>query len=269
MWPFNEIKDLIDDAASSISLMIEEFPSFCDDMRELQNDFQETMTDGFKEIVIKGNDNYKTSSELQQEARTMIDQAKQRLAKAQSRTKESSEKLYKFNALLERKRIVVLKHYSSDDHILKSVAQSNFDSSLPTPQLRWNQDDEYLLPGIRLLPEPLARRERVKASKEYLHDAKDYAVFVDAEIVRLHEAQILIQMIERAIKEELNLLDALKAIASRVNAQDRTSVYSKVSTVLQENLLSENTERSTEYNHALLTLKDICKRYETISSTTL
>ena len=78
---------IADDISTSIELMAEEFPSFQQDMRDIKNDFQEITTDGVKEIVIKGNDNYKTSSELRDEANSIIHNASQKLNDTLEKTK--------------------------------------------------------------------------------------------------------------------------------------------------------------------------------------
>ena len=58
-----------------------------DDLKEINDDLKEIgeiATDGFKEMVIKGNDDYKTSYEKMEEAELIVEKAKAEYKKSKA-----------------------------------------------------------------------------------------------------------------------------------------------------------------------------------------
>ena len=253
---------IADDISTSIELMAEEFPSFQQDMRDIKNDFQEITTDGVKEIVIKGNDNYKTSSELRDEANSIIHNASQKLNDTLEKTKAMIVSLNNNNEKLQKKRICLLGSYKDPEISINDLRESKFATPIKKPEYHWDPNDEYIFGGIRALPEPLARSERVMEAKKFHEQAQDYSVQVDAELARLHSIQTQVLVIENAIKEENQVLDILGSLCFQVPKNEKPDIILRIETILQENLFSDTNERSAAYQRALSDLKHICQKYK-------
>ena len=245
----------------SISLMSEEIPQFCNDMRECKEDIQEIMTDGVKEIIIENNDNYKTSSELRGEAVSTIHAADKKLAEAQAKTKELVDQLYNENTRLLERRSMVLHQYDPAAPALKELHQKAFDPGLSQPTLSWSRDDEYLLLGIRSMPEFLARYDRVNASKKYLSDAQDYSVQADGEVARLIGIQNMVSIVLSSLKEEIALLDTIKSLSLKTGSPEQAQIRYQLRVIMTENFLSPTCERSAAYQKAIHELTSLCAKY--------
>lgn len=190
-----------------------------------RKEFTEIMTDGFKEMVIKNNNDYKTSFEKNDEARLILSGAKSRyksrfdevyVTYTQVKNVVESHFAYKVDlyhtyeqhyASIIEKNIQILDIKKKEiellyvDHISHNILNSSFmNSSSRTGALFY----DFQLQQIR-----------VNEADANLDEAKAVRARLDMEGEKLKQIQINLQFVEASIQEERRLIEKLSGALER------------------------------------------------------
>jgi hypothetical protein len=253
---------------------------FASDMGEIANDvrtlakeskeeFTELMTDGFKEMVIKDNNDYKSSFEKRDQATAIIANAKSKL----------NRKVTEVNEYADETEAMMKDFYGQKINITKQVLQTakatlvdferyDIKSKINSPlfaTINSMGKVNFSLPAINSLTSTLAiintfmsQARRVKAMDDYLEEAKDYRSEVNYEIARLDSVKAKLQYMREVMKEEQNLLERL--IPKLQSASEMMKYYmGKKQLTTDDAKRAENLFKIAEMLHKLITTTFINK----------
>lgn len=244
--------DIIREVIKDSDTLAGEFLRTVDDAKE---EFHELCTDGFVEMVIKGNKDYKTSFEIKEEADEKIAEARGRY----------QERCYEFNKYLEVLNNRINNLYVQKVELAKKINQTV--SSMPNmPQISsytYSPSYSYKKSTISMLCEysGMGKVSDVKGRKdsanEYLEDAKDFEVEISGKIAEINRVEAFLDTVKMNLDEEEILLSALKDSM----AMNREIAYNKVAEqlhiLISEYILDSNGQKNAKYLEAIAQLKKI------------
>lgn len=203
---------------------------------ESTQEFGELMTDGVKEIVIKGNDDYHTSFELKDEADGIISSARLRFTRASEEvtnyydeTKKLLEKHFNYKKEINNRILpgcvknirdfiklpntcinANLNFYSfGNDEINLNVVTSAFSEGLLIKSLKGLGNLNPVTFGLGFGGMIISQHKRKEESEEYLSEAKYYKDDVNLKVAKLKTVKSKLALIRKKIEEERNLIDNL------------------------------------------------------------
>ncbi|MDE3839071.1 hypothetical protein C0966_06770 [Bacillus methanolicus] len=189
--------------------------------KQTADEIKEIATDGFKEIVIKGNSNYKTSYEKRDEVNQIVtcaessyrnvvndvmsvyyrvmslveDHYRYKSSVLERILKEYVPSVARFTAFMEQKKLDLQNYVFSSgfSNSLDLKLMNNFTSAL----------------GFEFLGDFLRQRKRVAEADEMLEEAKKYRAELHLEMEKLRYIKANLTLIEKHIKEERTLIERL------------------------------------------------------------
>lgn len=196
-----------------------------DVLDEGRKEFKELMTDGFKEMVIKGNNDYKTSFEKRDEANRIISSARSRynrtfqeveaaLHLVQQQIKHHYQfKLEKYKQLHSTYAADIEKYVQQYELKKKEYEQSylSFDQhNLSFPIFSSSIAGFVSHKRIdQMLFELAEQRKRVKEADYMLEEARRIRAELDLECEKLKRLQSNLSLVEKTINEERSLIERL------------------------------------------------------------
>lgn len=212
--------------------------------KQTSDELREIATDGFKEIVIKGNSDYKTSYEKRDEANQIVASAESSfrnvvddVMSVYNNVKKSVEDHYKYKKSIFEKvtkeyapSVVRFSAYVQQKKLdTSSKAFSIGNSSISTFQPMQNFVGSS---GFNLLGDFLLQRKRVAEADQMLEEAKEYRAKIRMESEKLRSIKANLTLIDKHLKEERSLLKRLtspieKAISNMKNIEGKTSISQK------------------------------------------
>lgn len=196
-----------------------------DVLGEGRKEFKELMTDGFKEMVIKGNNDYKTSFEKRDEANRIISSARSRynrtfqeveaaLHLVQQQIKHHYQfKLEKYKQLHSTYAADIEKYVQQYELKKKEYEQSylSFDQhNLSFPIFSSSIAGFVSHKRIdQMLFELAEQRKRVKEADYMLEEARRIRAELDLECEKLKRLQSNLSLVEKTINEERSLIERL------------------------------------------------------------
>ena len=228
----------------------------------------EICTDGFIEMVIKGNENYKTSFEIRDEVDDMI----------ASQNNKYKNKCLEINKLLKNLNEHITNLYKRKYEIATYINihildySPTFSFSIPTNfisnltytdyQNNYNILTDSIIPNSQdreFIDTLLEQHDRKAKVNEYRQYAEDYKIYISRKIAELNIIESNINAIEIHLKEEDILLDGLET-SIKIN---RKLEYKEIAQQLQKMvalyILDEHGERNKLYVKSLESLKALCK----------
>ncbi|WP_442596700.1 hypothetical protein [Neobacillus sp. D3-1R] len=194
-------------------------------VKEGRQEFTEIMTDGFKEMVIKNNNDYKTSFEKKDQAHAIMQGAKSRLnAKFEEvdtyarETEAIITKFYDYKLKITNDAIhsakITMDNFKQNDWQRKIILEATF---LQTPINGLSVSKNITKIGLlNLVDDLFVQSRRVQAANEYLEDAKDFKTQVDLEIARLDSLKARMTYIRNVVKDEQRVLDLVNRELEKV-----------------------------------------------------
>lgn len=222
---------------------------------DAKDEFHELCTDGFVEMVIKGNSDYKTSLEIKEEADKKIGEARRRYQK----------KCYEFNKYLDKLNNRINDMYKKKVEIAKQLNQTV--SSMPNmPKISGFMD----LPSYSYKPSTISMlceysgmgrvsdiKGRKDSANEYFEDAKDFEFEISGKIAEINRTEAFLDTIKLNLDEEEIMLDALK---DSLNMR-RNMAYDKIATqlhiLISEYILDPSGKKNEKYIEAINQLRKI------------
>ena len=247
-----EVTDSICEVIKDSDTLAGEFLRTVEDAKE---EFHELCTDGFVEMVIKGNKDYKTSFEIKEEADEKIAEARGKY----------QERCYEFNKYLEELNNRINYLYVQKVELAKKFNQTV--SSMPNmPKISfytYSPSYSYKKSTISMLCEysGMGKFSDIKGRKDsanaYLEDAKDFEVEISGKIAEINRVEAFLDTVKINMDEEEMSLNALKDSMS----MNRDIAYSKVAEqlhiLISEYILDSNGQKNAKYLEAIAQLKKI------------
>lgn len=244
--------DIIREVIKDSDTLAGEFLRTVDDAKE---EFHELCTDGFVEMVIKGNKDYKTSFEIKEEADEKIAEARY----------QYQERCYEFNKYLEALNNRINDLYKQKVELAKKINQtvSNMPNMPKNSSYTYSPSYSYKKSTISMLCEysGMGKISDVKGRKdsanEYLEDAKDFEVEIYGKIAEINRTEAFLDTIRMNLDEEEMMLNALK---DSLNMK-RNKAYDKIATqlhiLISEYILDPSGKKNEKYIEAIHQLKRI------------
>lgn len=244
--------DIIRVTIKESDTLLGEFYRTVDDAKD---EFHELCTDGFVEMVIKGNSDYKTSFEIKEEADEKIGEVRRKY----------QERCYDFNKYLDKMNDRINGMYKKKIEIAKQLNQTV--SSMPNmPKISEFMDSpsySYKPSTISMLCKysGMGRISDIKGRKEsaneYLEDAKDFEVEVSGKIAEINRTEAFLDTIKMNLDEEEMILNALKDSLNmkRNMAYDKTATQLHI--LISEYILDPSGKKNEKYIEAINQLKRI------------
>lgn len=223
---------------------------------DTKDEFHELCTDGFVEMVIKGNKDYKTSYEIKDAADEKISKAKRRY---QERSYEFNEYLKEINKKINglyKKKIELAK--SMNQRVGSMPNMPEISSNTYSPSYSYKQSTITMLCDCLGMGEVSDIKGRKDSANEYLEDARDFEVEISGKIAEINRVQAFLDTIKINLNEEEALLVALKNSMNKKRDIEYNKVAEQIHILISEYILDTNEQKNKKYMEAIEQLKKIC-----------
>lgn len=241
--------DVIRDYINESDTLAGELCRTIDDAKE---ELHELCTDGFVEMVIKGNSDYKTSFEIKEEADEKIGKVRRRY----------QEKCYEFNKYLNELNDRINNMYEKKVGLSKQLNQTI--RSMPKISMSIDSPNySYKSSTIRMLCEysGMGRVSDIKGRKdsvnEYLEDAKDFEVEISGKIAEINSTKSFLETIKMNLDEEEMMLDALSDSLKWGRSMEYNKVAVQLHILISEYILDPSGRKNEKYIEAINQLRRI------------
>lgn len=205
----------------------------------------ECATDGFKEIVIKGNSNYQTSYEKRDQANWIIASAQESL---KSKIEEVNKSIQTTDGLLKKhynfKRDIMEGNLKETQQVLSAFIEMDIKNLIISEPVRKNievlktavntQSSAAAVPSFaslgsslgifRILESAYLQSKRVEAANQYLEDARDYQSQARLQVEELEMVNTKMAFIHNSINDERRMLDVLLSKLGELTDQTRQNL---------------------------------------------
>lgn len=217
---------------------------------------KELATDGFYEMVIKKNDDYKTSFEKREEAEKIVSRETSRYNNSKKKLNSQIESLnnhiFSNNKLKEKLcSLITLK-----TSVTEKVSQYHADS-LSAPVISFNDSLSFLSRIFMPHSIDLSDEIRKQAFEEYLENAKDFKVQVSYKIAEMERVSGMIQYLEVILSEEEQLLHALENSLNKRREFNYQRIYDQLHTLLATYIADQTGNPNSNYVKTLEALKQL------------
>lgn len=226
---------------------------------EGSSEFGEIMTDGVKEMVIKGNLDYKTSFEKKDLASEINYNARYRLEDAEKGLKE---KIYEVdNEILnnheyKKKLLIKLEEKINNNYIQNNLSKDIYINKLY--DINFHKKLEFTLAAKVGL---LGKKVRRDIADDYLNDAIDYKYQVNIEVSKIELLKSLLEGVKKQILEENRLLTIFEQALIKNQSFDYKETYQLLRDMVIREILDENGEISKKYLNEIGRLNHICSQF--------
>ncbi len=223
------------------------------------SEFGEIMTDGVKEIIIEGNDDYKTSFEKKDLASEINYSASSRL--------EASEEI--FNKKVEKTNLLIMNNLEHKKRLLIMVGEkidSNYlDNGLIkhiyTNQIASINFDDKLKFSLAAKVGSLGKKIRKDIANDYLNNAINFSAEVDVEISKINTLIAVLEGIEKQISEEQEILLIFEEALKKNKNIALEESYRLLEEMIKNEILDEFGNVSNKYLNEFNRLKHICSQF--------
>lgn len=219
-----------------------------------KNEFNELITDGFVEMVLKGNKDYKTSYEIRDDADQII----------QNATNKYRNTCIEFNSYIESLNNKIKKINNQKFQLArmlgKRIKMMDSFNSINLTVLKPSYEEFTIEKLLICSPFLNEKEERKRRSSEYMENAKDFKINIELEIALIHNTRVFLEAIEQNLNEEKQLLDALNKsiLNNQLSHNSYTPALRELHILISQFILDENGVRNTNYARAYNKLKQIC-----------
>lgn len=227
-----------------------------DDTKE---EFTELMTEGFVEMVIKGNSDYKTSFEIRDEADKIV--AKQ-VERYKDKCKELNKVLSKLNdhiTSLYEKKVKLAELVNVQVGKKQGVSNNiNYKSWMKPTYISTQSNMTRLcdMIGVNSFSSQMDRKNR---ANEYLEDARDYEVYVSGKIAEMNYIKANANAIEQFLQEEDKMLEALEKSMNMHRKLEYNKIARQLENLIVQYVLNDSGEKNESYLVALNQLDNLCR----------
>ena len=250
---------------------------FIDACNELKNSMEEIFTVGAYEMLIKGNSEWKTSSDIMDEANEIVNEAIESYQKAYKKTQKLISALESNITVTNIKKLEVAKNINTiisvEDKNWKikraymatpEFSKLNTSMPLPLPIMYSSIPTVNISKSLGFIGVPAtilltgsSSSKRIKVANENLEDAKDFMVRTKAKIVKLQEIQVRVHEVELILKEENCVLDSI--LNGPLNADKINEYAEQLRILLAEQVIYEDGSINMNYKSAVSKLDSVIK----------
>lgn len=226
---------------------------------EAKEEFSELLTVGFYEMVIKGNSNYKTSSEICSEANRIVYEQTELFKSKCGELNELISNLNKRIVFLYDEKIKLAQVLNIETAKMETV-ESTIENNLGLePSYSSKMTNINMLMDCIGLKEIASMSNRISSAKEYLNDAKDYEICISQKITEMNKITVSIKTVNKYLDEEESILSALSESVKTKRELEYEKIAVQLHKMLSEYFLTENCEMNEKYKVAINRIKDLCE----------
>jgi len=257
------IRNPLDDKKVLKEFIKENDDGFLGDLYRLVDDtkeeFAELMTDGFVEMVIKGNSDYKTSFEIRDEADKIVAEQARRY---KEKCKELNEVLNKLNehiTCLYEKKVKFAKCVNAQVERKQGISDTITYKNWLMPIYVSKQSNMTRLSDMMGLRSFSSKMDRKNRANEYLEDVRDYEVYVSGKIGEINRIKAKASAIEQSLQEEDKMLEALEKSMNMQRKLEYDKIAKQLENLIVQYVLNDNGMKNETYLSALYQLEILCK----------
>lgn len=232
--------------------LIGEMARTLDDAKE---EFHELCTDGFVEMVIKGNKNYKTSFEIKDEADEKIRAARRKY----------QEKCYEFNKFLEALNEKINDLYEKKVELARRINQNvgsmpnmpKISTYISSPDYSYKPSTISMICDFSGLNKVSDIKGRKDSANEYLEDAKDFEVEICGKIAEINRVKAFLDTVKMNLDEEETLLAALNDSINTGKNLEYDKIVKQLRILISEYILDSGGKKNEKYLEAINQLSKI------------
>lgn len=218
-------------------------------------EFRELCTDGFVEMVIKGNKDYKTSFEIAEEADEKIEEAYQRFY----------TRCHEFNLYLEKLNTQINDLYKKKEELAKLVNENvkrmsnmpKISTDMDVPIFNYKESTISMICDYSGIGRGLDFKRRKESANEYLEDANDFEVEVYSKIAEINRVEAFLDVVKMNMEEEEEILDALKKSIEKKRKLAYDKIAEQLHILISEYILDPDGTKNEKYMNAVTQLKRI------------
>ena len=222
-----------------------------------KEEIKEVCTDGFNEMVIKGNTDYKTSFEIKEEADEKIAKSKTEFEKIYNYFNIYIEELNNRINTLYEKKIELAKMINKTVMYMPNMPQITLENV--TPEYNYKPSTVTIIKKIYGIDDMSDIRGRKQSAEEYLEDAKDYEVEVAKKIAEIYRVKLILDSININLSEEEILILELNLALIENKDLQYDEIAGQLYILISEYILDVNGEKNQAYMEAIKQLKKLCK----------
>lgn len=228
---------------------------FCQTIEDGKNELVEICTDGFVEMAIKGNSDYKTSYELK-------DEADEKISSAQS---EFEERCDDFNDYLSKLNDTINELYEMKVALAQKINmhisdRTNFPSyiqNIHAPSYTYHKSTVSTICDCLGVGFGIDIKGRKNSAKEYLNTAKNYEISISKKIAEINRMEAFLDTMKINLAEEQSLISALNESIGKRRGMPYLDIANKLQILIAEYILDADGKRNDKYAEALRQLKQI------------
>ena len=220
------------------------------------DELNELLTDGFVEMVIKGNEDYKTSYEKRNIADGKIVDAREKYEKRCLQFNKYLEQLNdQINDLYEQKVVLAEKF----DKTINDIPDlPRYERKIYTPTYTYKKSTINLLCSCTGILNTSDIKGKKDSANAYLEDARDFEVYVDGKIAEINKTQAFLDTVKMNLEEEQQLIKVLNDSLNKNRKLKYMDIERQLHTLIVEYILDSNGEKNKKYVEAVEELKKIC-----------
>ena len=227
----------------------------CQIIDDAKKEFFELCTEGFAEMVIKGNKDYKTSFKIREEADSKIGEAMCRYG----------ERCCAFNQYLKELNDFINRLYEDKAKLAQRLGKRiktlpvipAYERTMDAPKYSYTSSTIDRICTCMGLREGFDIKNRKDSAREYLEDARDYEVEVLGQISKINRAQVFLDTVRAELEEERMIVDALNDSLSLERELKYLEIGSRLNILLSEFVLDDGGKKNHRYLEAIYQLKSI------------
>lgn len=247
------IRNPMDDPIGGHGTLLGELDEILEDAKK---EFFELCTDGFVEMVIKGNKDYKTSYEIRDEADSRIGEANCKYGERCCEFNRYLKELNDFINALYRNKVKLAQRMGRT--VQKLPGLPAYQRSMYAPVYSYTESTIERICTCIGLREGFDIKNRKECAKEYLEDAKDYETEVMGQIAKINRAEAFLEGVRAQLEEERMMIDALNDSLNMKRELEYLEIGSRLNILISEFVLEDGGKKNQRYLKALEQLKAIC-----------
>lgn len=221
-----------------------------------KEEMKEVCTEGFKEIVIKGNTDYKTSFEIKEEADERISKSKTKFDKKYNWFNKYLEELNNRITILYEKKVELAMTINKTVTYIPNMPQILLHNI--TPEYNYRPSAVTIIKKVYGIDDISDIRGRKQSAEEYLEDAKDYEVEIAKKIAEINRVKVVLDAININLSEEEILIQNLNEALLKNRDLQYDEIVGQLYILISEYVLDTNGEKNKIYMEAIEQLKKLC-----------
>lgn len=252
---FDALKDLKKEIGDSM-----------DELKDLTDELGEIIVGGAV-ATVTGDKDYKTSFEIQNEAKCIIYRSEEKYREAGEAFNSYLEELNKAMDSLYEQKIRLAKIF--DRSISGNNSLPAYKREIASPEFNYKRPEySFDIMSVRSLNDEfspifqkynglLSMMARKDAAKEYLEKAKDFEVSISGEIAEINRTKVFLESIKMNMDEEQKLITALNAAVNSGKKIKRDETAEQLHILIAEYILDSDGQVNTRYEKAVERLRKL------------